>query len=156
VVIVGGEVLVGRTLELLLRSADCKVRFLSEPSLGESEMLDGIRLLILAPGANTESREAALALISARTAEARIEVLELADDRQGALVGAREVLPWPCRIEYLKRRVMAALLDGPGTSQGGWGPPDLQKAREMISGTSFDRGGQRRGSFRLGGSGREH
>ncbi len=130
VVIVGGDVLVGRALELLLRSADCDVRFLGEPSLDESELgasglLDGVHLLILAPRASAGCREVALALIDARTAEARIEVLELADDRQEVLVGAREVLPWPCRTEYLKRRVMAALLDGPGTSQGGWGPSDL-------------------------------
>ena len=126
VVILGGDTLVGRALELLLRSADCNVRFLGEPSLSgpsldESELggpgpLDGVRLLILAPGASAGCREDALALIGARTAEARIEVLELGDDRQGALVGAWEVLPWPCRTEDLKRRVMAALLDGPGVS----------------------------------------
>ncbi len=34
VIILGGSVLVGRALELLLRSADCNVRFLGEPSLG--------------------------------------------------------------------------------------------------------------------------
>ena len=148
VVILGGSVLIGRALELLLRSADCNVRFLREPSLvepplDESELgvlgpLDGVRLLILAPGASAGCREDALALIGARTAEARIEVLELGDDRQEALVGAWEVLPWPCRTEDLKRRVMAALLDGPGTSQGGWGPPGPQKVREMVGGTGLD------------------
>jgi hypothetical protein len=148
VVILGGGALVGRALELLLRSADCNVRFLGEPSLGKPSLhvseldgpgpLDGARLLILAPGVSAGCREDALALISARTAEARFEVLELGDDRQEALVGAWEVLPWPCRTEDLKRRVMAALLDGPGTSQGGWGPPGLQKAREMVSGTGLD------------------
>jgi hypothetical protein len=35
VVILGGGVLVGRTLELLLRSADCRVRFMDEASLGK-------------------------------------------------------------------------------------------------------------------------
>lgn len=142
VIILGGGLLVGRALELLLRSADCDVRFLGEPSLGESELggsglLDGVRLLILAPEASAGCREDALALVDARTAEARIEVLELVDDRQEVLVGAREVLPWPCRTEDLKRRVMAVLLDGPGGSQGGWGPSGLQKAREMVSGTGL-------------------
>ena len=148
VVILGGGALVGRALELLLRSADCNVRFLGEPSLSRPSLhvseldgpgpLDEVRLLILAPGASAGCREDALALIGARTAEARIEVLELGDDRQEALFGAWEVLPWPCRTEDLKRRVMAALLEGPGTSQGGWGPPGLQKAREMVGGTGLD------------------
>ncbi len=143
VVILGGGLLVGRALELLLRSADCNVRFLGEPSLHVSELggpgpLDGVRLLILAPGVSAGCREDVLALIGARTAEARIEVLELVDDRQEVLVGAREVLPWPCRTEDLKRRVMAALLDGSGASQGGWSPSGLQKASEMVSGKSLD------------------
>ena len=126
VVILGGGALVGRALELLLCSVDYSVRFLGEPSpdmltLGESGLLDGVRLLILAPEASARCREAALALVGTRnSAEARIEILELVDDRQEVLVGAREVLPWPCRTEYLKRRVMTALLDGPGTSQGSW------------------------------------
>jgi hypothetical protein len=124
VVILSGSVLVGRALELLLRGADYDVRFLGEPSLdrlelGESGLLDGVRLLILAPEASPRCHEAVLALIGARTVEARIEVLELGDDRQDddrqeALVGPWEVLPWPCRTEDLKRRVMAALLDGSG------------------------------------------
>ena len=138
VVILGGGVLVGRALELLLGSADCNVRFLDEPSPSASEMLDGVRLLILAPGASAGCREDALALIGARTAEARIEVLELVDDRQETLVGAREVLPWPCRTEELKRRVMAALLDGPGASQDGSGSQSPQRAREMFGGTGLD------------------
>jgi len=122
VVILGGGALVGRALELLLRSADCNVRFLGEPSLAELELgwsgpLGGVRLLILAPEASAGCREAALALIeSTRTAEAKIKVLELVDARQEVLVGARGVLPWPCRTEDLKQRIMAAVLDNPGTS----------------------------------------
>ena len=103
-------------------------------SCGGPGLLDGVRLLIIAPGASAGCREDALALIGARTAEARIEVLELGDDRQEALVGAWEVLPWPCRTEDLKRRVMTALLDGPETSQGGWISQGPQKAREMEHG----------------------
>ena len=147
VVILGGGVLVGRALELLLRSANCNVRFMGEPSLGESGlgelgMLEGVRLLILAPGASAGYREDVLALVGATTAEARIEVLELAelaaDDRQEALVGARYVLPWPCRTEDLKRRVMATLLDGPGASQGDGGLSGPQTVREMLGGKDLN------------------
>ena len=110
VVILGGGLLVGRALELLLQSAHRDVRFLGEPHLkdarpGDPGFLSGVRLLILASGTSAVCREAAVALVDASVAGARIEVLELADHCREALVGARNVLLWPCRTEDLKRRV---------------------------------------------------
>ncbi len=123
VIIVGGSALVGRSLELLLWSADCSVKFLGEPSLGrlalgESWLLDSIRLLILAPVASLRCREAVLELVGTRnSAEARIEILELIADDQRVQVPPWRFLPWPCRTEDLKRQVMATLFDGPGASR---------------------------------------
>jgi len=77
------------------------VRFLGEPSLGrlklgESGLLDGVRLLILTQGASARCREAVLALVGIRnSAEARIGILELLVDEQGAQMGVRRFLHWP-------------------------------------------------------------
>ena len=141
--ILGGGVLVGRTLELLLRSADYSVRYLGEPclgkpGLGEGELPHGVRLLILAPEASARCREAALALAGSRFTEARIKILELCTDHQEVQVGSRRFLPWPCRIEYLKRQVMDTLLDGSGESKYGFDTQTPQKAKEIVDGKSLD------------------
>lgn len=116
ILVLGGDAVVGQALELLLWNADWNVKFLTEPSLEESELLDGIGLLLLAPGLSTERRKALLTLVGSTLAMVRIPILELVDDpesSQGAQVESGHLVPWPCRPEDLKRHIDAALLAGP-------------------------------------------
>lgn len=127
VLVLGGDAIVGQALELLLRSAECNVRFLSEPSLDEPGVLDGVQLLLVAPGLSDKRREALLALVNSKTVGARIPVLELVSNAQGAQDGVGHLVPWPCQPEELKQWVKAALLAGSETGQDGLGlanPPD--------------------------------
>lgn len=110
VVVFGGDAIVGQALELLLRSSDCNVKFLTEPYLDEPGLLDGAQILLLAPGLSAERREALLRLADGTAIAARIPVLELVSNTQGAHVGAGHLVPWPCRTEDLERRIKAALL----------------------------------------------
>lgn len=122
VAVFGRDTVVGQALELLLRSADCNVRFIAEFSLGEPGLLDGVQLLLLAPGLSTECYETLLALVDSQPSVA-IPILELVDDDREAQVGETQVgsghfaVPWPCRAEKLKRQMEAALLAGSGASQ---------------------------------------
>jgi hypothetical protein len=117
VVIVGGDAIVCRALELVLGSADLSARFLSEPSLEESGWLDGVKLLLLAPRLDSERRKALLELIDERPSGLRIPVLELVDGARAAQAGDGHFVPWPCRAEELKRRVTDALLGRSEPSQ---------------------------------------
>ena len=118
VVVVGGDAIVGQVLELLLRSSDYVVRFLDEPPLDEPGLLDGTRLLLLAPGLSIEGRKALLELVQDRPVAKRIAVLELVTNAQEAPGGAEHpVAPWPCRTEDLKRHIDAALLARPEAGQ---------------------------------------
>src|SRR5215212_1033571 len=107
VLVIGGGALVGRALELLLRSADCRVRFIDEASLGKLEMDesglgDEVRLLILAPGASARCRKAVRALVDSKTVKTKLSVLELlTDDRVPEDGKGRFFLHWPCRTEEL-------------------------------------------------------
>jgi hypothetical protein len=117
VAIVGGDAIVGQALELLLGSADFSARFLSEPSLEEPGWLDGVKLLLLAPGLDSERRKALLRLIDERPSEPRIPVLELVDSARAEQAGDGHFVSWPCRAEELKRRVTDALLGRSEASQ---------------------------------------
>ena len=130
VLVLGGDAVVGRALELLLRSADCDIRFLAEPSRVEPGLLDGFGLLLLAPGLSAGCREALLALVGVAPVAARIPVLELNSSAEGApeVVGAGPLLvPWPCQPEDLQRRIKAALLAG--SEAGGDGGDKQSPAR---------------------------
>ncbi len=131
VVILGGGALVGRALELLLRSADYNVKFMAENSLDELGLLEGCRLLIVAPGVSAKCRESILALAGSRTTGARLSVLELLCNDQEPQGGAGYFLPWPCRTEELKRYVKAILLGKSEVSQDGQGPQTPRKGKEM-------------------------
>lgn len=109
VLILGGNWVVGRALGLLLQNAEYKVRFLVGSSLDQPGLLDGVQLLLLAPGLGPEFRDALLGMINGRPLEARIPVLELVDNDRAAQVGDGRFVPWPCRAEELKRQITIAL-----------------------------------------------
>jgi len=117
VIIIGGDTVVGRALESLLRSADYRVRFLAEPPSEEPELLDDAQLLLLAPGLDAEHRESTLRLVGDHPAES-MPVLELVADAEVAQATGR-FLPWPCRAEDLQRHIRAALSPGLTVSRSG-------------------------------------
>jgi len=137
VLVLGGDAIVGQALELLLQSASCNVKFLTEPSLDEPGLLDGVQLLLLAPGLSAERRENLLVLVNSTLVAARIPVLELVSNLQEAQVGAGHLVPWPCQPKELERRIKAALLAEAETSQDGRDPQTRPEERRMGDAQSF-------------------
>ena len=121
VAVVSGNVIVGRALELLLRSTRFSVRLLVGACLDKPGCLDEVQLLLLAPGLDPGRRESLLGLIDSEPSAAKIPVLELADSAQAAQVGDENFISWPCRAEDLKREIKASLLAGSEESQDGHG-----------------------------------
>jgi len=112
VIVVGGDPVMGRSLEAMLQAAGYDVCFQPEPLAdGLGEVLADSRLLLVAPGLNAESRRALTdVVVSSAT---KIPVLELLPANGGEVVGIQQrvgVAPWPCSVEELQRRVLAALL----------------------------------------------
>jgi hypothetical protein len=112
VVVIGGDAIVGQTLELLLQSADCSVRFLAEPPLRDPGLLDNVELLILAPGLDAERREGTLELIGGLAA-AKIPILELVAGAGTAALTSGRLVSWPCRAQDLQRYIKVALHSKP-------------------------------------------
>jgi hypothetical protein len=112
VVIVGGDPVIGRALEVLLQAAGYHTWFLSEPVVGKlEELLADSQLLLVAPALRTERRKALLNIVSGPSAPVKIPVLELLlpDEGEEHIQGQRGVL-WPCSMEELKRAINAVLL----------------------------------------------
>jgi len=111
VIVVGGDPVMGRSLEAMLQAAGYDVCFQPEPLAdGLGEVLADSRLLLVAPGLSAESRRALTdVVVSSAT---KIPVLELLPANGGEVVGIQRVgvAPWPCSVEELQRRVRAALL----------------------------------------------
>ncbi len=82
-------------------------RLIEDPPEGDPrELLDGVRLLLLAPTLSAESREALLADMDGA---AGIPVLTLSTGLKEALGDGRAFIPWPCRLEDLTSKIEAAL-----------------------------------------------
>lgn len=120
VAIVGGDHVVGRTLEQLLRSTRYTAKFFAEPRRLSENLPAEYGLLLLAPGLEAEVRESLYKSSSK-------PVLELVTTFEEAIEVENAVL-WPCRMEELQRRVKAALDHdaGSGSADGsllpnGWG-----------------------------------
>jgi hypothetical protein len=114
-VIFEGDPLVGRALELLLRSCGYGVRYANRSSLEELGMLREIRLWLLGPGWDYASREIAAEMAGSAPAESKGSILEIGLPRDGSSIRAECYVPWPCRTEDLKQRIDAALLGEPKT-----------------------------------------
>ncbi len=138
VLVLGGDAFVGRALELLLRSAECDVTFMSEPPWDEPGLLDGFGLILLAPGLSARCREALQALVGATPVAAKIPVLELVSNAQeSSQGGAGHLVPWPCQTEDLQRRIKAALLAGSERSQDVGHPQSPSRKRRTLDDQGF-------------------
>ena len=112
VIVVGGDPVTGRSLEVLLQAVGYDARFQPEPLAdGLGELLADSPLLLIAPGLSAESRKTVID--TAMRSATKIPVLELRPANGGEVVGIQqgEAAPWPCPVEELQRRVRAALLD---------------------------------------------
>ena len=122
IAILGGDLLVGRTLEVALRGGGYDARFLNGSLTGEpTELLDEVRLVIFAPRMSTERRKVFLSRVRGTPATARVPVLELVTTASDASENGREELvglvSWPCPTEELEREIEAALLNGVGPKE---------------------------------------
>jgi hypothetical protein len=119
IAILGGDLLVGRTLEVALQGVGYDARFLNGSFNGEpTELLDEVRLVIFAPRMTTERRKVFLSRVRGTPPTARVPVLELVTTASDASENGREELvglvSWPCPTEELEREIEAALLNGGG------------------------------------------
>jgi hypothetical protein len=113
VVVVGDDAIVGKALELLLRSAEYDVVFLTEPLWEIPGSLDGTQLLVFAPPLSAHKRQAILVSMERDLAERSVPVLDLVAGASASQLGERHfVVPWPCHAEELRRHMEAALRAG--------------------------------------------
>ncbi len=103
--------MVGRSLEVLLQGAGYGTRIIGEPTPDKPhELLEGIRLVLVAPTPSTWSRERFLASTEGKSGGATIPVLKLSMDLNRELSDPTGRIPWPCRLEDLKSEIEVALL----------------------------------------------
>ena len=104
----------GRALEALLQGVGYDTHLIEDSPEGEPEqILEGVKLLLLAPTLSAESREALLADMGSTLDEANIPVLTLSTTIKEALGDGPVFIPWPCRLEDLTKKIEAALLPAP-------------------------------------------
>jgi len=104
----------GRALEALLQGVGYNTRLIEDPpERPPEELLDGIRLLLLAPTLSAESRENLLSEMGGTLDAAHIPVLTLSTTIKEALGDGPVSIPWPCRLEDLTKKIEAALLPMP-------------------------------------------
>ncbi len=78
IAILGGKAVVGNALSLLLRGAGYDIRLIERDLAGLADgLLDGVDVLLLAPGLSNGVREALLSVVSGNPKTAQIPVLTL-------------------------------------------------------------------------------
>jgi hypothetical protein len=110
VVILGDDPIVNRCLQLLLKGVGYEP-LLSRGSNGRaSEVeLDGVDVALLGPALRDDRREAFLSSMKSSPATACIPVLTLSTVPKDAFTEDVGLVPWPCNIEDLERRIESAL-----------------------------------------------
>jgi hypothetical protein len=118
IAILGGDLLVGRSLEAALRGIGYDVRFLNGAFLDGSatdqtaRLLVEVELIVFTPRMRAGRRRAFLDLLRETPATAAVPVLELATtlDEVRAEQAGVGLVAWPCPTEELARRIEAVLL----------------------------------------------
>jgi hypothetical protein len=101
----------GRALEALLQGVGYDTRLIEDPpERWPEQLLEGVRLLLLAPTLSAESRETLLAEMDSTLDVANIPVLTLSTTLKEAPGDGPVLIPWPCRLEDLTKKIEAALL----------------------------------------------
>jgi hypothetical protein len=116
VAILGGNPVIGKALESLLRSADYVAQFFPEYPEDEAEPLGGARVALILPALSSTHQEALITLIRDTPSTTNLPVIELitTPNENGNGQGTR--VPWPCGIEDLRQFIDEKLLeDPPGT-----------------------------------------
>jgi len=110
VTILGGDLIVGESLEALLQAAGYRARFLSETRVDRiDELLVDSQLLIIFPALSPEVRKV-LSDTMLRQPTVDIPVLELLPVNGEHVVRGEHIVPWPCSLEKLKLAIDSALL----------------------------------------------
>jgi hypothetical protein len=114
IAILGGNSVAGRALEALLQGVGYDTRLIEDPpERSPEQLLEGVRLLLLAPTLSAESWETLLAEMGSTLDAINIPVLTLSTSLKEALAGGPAFIPWPCRLEDLTRKIETALLPLP-------------------------------------------
>jgi len=122
IAILGGDLLVSRSLERQLQSVGYAACFLNRSLNGSftnelDELLEQVRLVIFTPRMSTERRNAFLNAVRGTPETARMPVLELVTASDTSQDGREELVDlvlWPCHIGEFKRVIEAILLNGAG------------------------------------------
>ena len=102
--------MVGRGLEVLLEGGGYSTRIIEEPVTGKpQELLEGIRLVLVAPTPGTDSRERFLASMGSVPGVSAVTVLRLSTALNRVPPEQAGLVLWPCRLEDLKSEIEAAL-----------------------------------------------
>ena len=115
VAILGTNSVVNSALSLLLNGAGYDTRRVERDPQGLANgLLEGVDLLLLAPGLSHGPRETVLGAVRDNPATAHTPVLTLSSAIGEALGDERgEVVAWPSPIEELARRIEAVLAPAP-------------------------------------------
>lgn len=109
VAILGGDPLVVRTLETLLRGVGYEARPLGNPGVIKADVpLEGIDVLLFWPALIGERCEDFLSAMTS-TLKRTIPILSFSPGAEGALVEEDRLIPWPCKIEDLTLAIESAL-----------------------------------------------
>jgi hypothetical protein len=104
----------GRALEALLQGVGYDTCLIEDPpERSPEQILEGIKVLLLAPALSAESRETLLAEMGSTLEAANIPVLTLSTSLKEDAGYGRAFIPWPCRLEDLTRKIEATLLRVP-------------------------------------------
>jgi DNA-binding response OmpR family regulator len=121
VAILGTNTAVNSALSLLLDGAGYDIKRIERDPQGLANgLLEGVDLLLLAPGLSHGPREGILSAVRDNPTTAHTPVLTLSSVIGEAFTGdesGQEVVAWPSPIEELARRIEAVL--GPAPSEEG-------------------------------------
>ena len=117
VAVQGTNSVVNSALALLLKSAGYDIRRIERDMPGLANgLLEGVDLLLLAPGLSNGPREGVLSVVRDNPTTAQMPVLTLSSAIGEALgnEGGQVVVAWPIPIEELVRRIEAVLAPATG------------------------------------------
>ena len=103
VAILGGNPVIGKALESLLRSADYVARFFSEYPEEDIEPLRGASVVLILPARSSRHQESLITLIRDTPSTTNMPVIELITTPHENGNGQVTRVPWPCSIQDLRR-----------------------------------------------------